>query len=70
MRIIARRMNAAPERVALEVAHEPSVSTDPGQGTFDDPALGEDDEGVRLVAFDDSSFHLPAAVTAAAVFGP
>jgi len=45
--------------VALEVSGEASVVTDPGQGPFDDPAFGQDDEAVRFIAFDD--LQLPGA---------
>ena len=39
--------------VALEVAGQATASTDPGQGTLDDPAFGKDDEAMQLVALDD-----------------
>jgi len=39
--------------VALEVAGQATVSTDPGQGALDDPAFGKDDEAMQLVALDD-----------------
>src|SRR3546814_14910203 len=39
--------------VAFEVAVEASVPADPGQGSFDDPSFGQDDELVHLAAFDD-----------------
>jgi len=39
--------------VALEVACEAPVAADPGERSFDDPAFGQDDETVRLVALDD-----------------
>lgn len=39
--------------VAFEVAREASVPADPGQGSFDDPSFGQDDELVHLAAFDD-----------------
>lgn len=43
--------------VTFEVFAEAAVSTDPGEGPFDDPALGQDDEAVPIGAFDD--FQLP-----------
>ena len=46
-------------RMALEVACQSTVSADPGQGAFDDPALGKNDEAVRVVALDD--LQLPGA---------
>ena len=46
-------------RVTLEVAGEASIATDPGQGSFDDPALGKDNEAVQFVALDD--LELPVA---------
>lgn len=46
-------------RVALEVAREASMVTDPRQGSFDDPTFGQDDEAVQLVALDD--LQLPGA---------
>lgn len=39
--------------VALEVAREASIVADPRQGSFDDPALWQDDEAVQFVALDD-----------------
>ena len=45
--------------VAFEVAREAAVVADPGERAFDDPALGQDDEAMRLVAFDD--LQLPGA---------
>jgi hypothetical protein len=45
--------------VALEVAGEPAVAADPGQGALDDPSLGQDDEPVQFGTFDD--FELPGA---------
>lgn len=46
-------------RVTLEVADQPSVAADPGEGAFDDPALGQDDEAMGVAALDD--LHLPSA---------
>ncbi len=39
--------------VALEVAGEAAVAADPGERALDDPALGQDDEAMQLVALDD-----------------
>src|ERR1700730_4490448 len=39
--------------VALEIARQATIAADPGQGAFDDPALGQDDEFVQFVALDD-----------------
>ena len=39
--------------VAFEVAGEPAVASDPGEGPFDDPPFGGGhDETMQLVAFD------------------
>src|SRR5438105_14619267 len=40
-------------RVSLEIARQAAIAANPGQGSFDDPALGQDDELVQLVALDD-----------------
>jgi len=45
--------------VALEVSGKASVVTDPGQGPFDDPTFGQDNEAVQFIAFDD--LQLPGA---------
>src|ERR1700675_2003032 len=45
--------------IALEVARQTAVSTDPGEGAFDDPALGKNDEAMQLVSLDD--FQRPGA---------
>lgn len=45
--------------VAFEVAGQAAVSTDPGERAFDDPAFGENDEAMQLVALDD--LELPGA---------
>ena len=42
--------------VALEVARKTPVVADPCQGPLDDPAFGENDEAMELVAFDDLEF--------------
>ena len=39
--------------VALEVARQTTVSTDPGEGALDDPAFGESDKAMQLVTLDD-----------------
>ena len=44
------------ERVAIEILPifgEPAASVEPGDGAFDDPSFGQDDEGVQFVALDD-----------------
>jgi len=45
--------------VTLEVACQAAIAADPGQGSFDDPAFGEDDEVMSIAAFDDLDY--PAA---------
>ena len=40
-------------RVSLEVTCQAAIAADPGQGSFDDPALGQDNEFVQFVALDD-----------------
>ena len=40
-------------RVALEVTCQAAVVADPGESAFDNPALGQDDEAMQLVLFDD-----------------
>src|SRR6184192_899279 len=39
--------------VSLEIARQAAIAADPGQGSFDDPSLGQDDEFVQFVALDD-----------------
>src|SRR5207248_6479528 len=39
--------------VSLEIARQAAIAADPGQGSFDDPSLGQDNEFVRFVALDD-----------------
>ena len=46
-------------RAALEVVREATVAADPAECALDNPALGQDDEAMRLVAFDD--LQLPGA---------
>lgn len=43
--------------MTFEVLAEAAASTDPGEGPFDDPALGQEDEAVPVGALDD--FELP-----------
>jgi len=45
--------------ITLEVAGEAAVAADPGECSLDDPALGQDNEVVRIGALDD--FELPCA---------
>jgi hypothetical protein len=40
-------------RVSFEIACQAAIATDPGQGSLDDPALGQDDKFVQFVALDD-----------------
>ena len=39
--------------VALEITYQAAIAADPGQGAFDDPAPGQDDEFVQFIALDD-----------------
>jgi hypothetical protein len=39
--------------VTLEIARQAAIAADPGQGAFDDPAPGQDDEFVQFIALDD-----------------
>ena len=39
--------------VALEIPCQAAIAADPGQGSFDDPALGQNDEFMQFVALDD-----------------
>ena len=48
-------------RISLEIARQASIAADPGQGSFDDPALGQDDEFVQFVALDDFDHPMAAA---------
>ena len=54
-------------RVALEVAREAAIVADPGEGSFDDPPFGQDDEAVELVSLDD--LQLPGAALGQSVGG-
>jgi hypothetical protein len=45
--------------VALKIASQAAIMADPGEGTLNDPALGENDEAVQLAAFD--NLQLPSA---------
>ena len=45
--------------VSLEIARQAAIAADPGQGSFDDPALGQDDEFVQFVALDDLDHPTP-----------
>ena len=54
--------------VSLEVSSEPAVTTDPGEGAFDDPSLGQNDEVVQFGALDD--FELPSACISDDLCGP
>ena len=47
--------------VSLEVARQAAVAADPCQRPLDDPTLGQDDELVRLGAFDDFDGPTPRA---------
>lgn len=40
-------------RIALEIARKSSVAADPGEGTLDNPSLGQDDEAMQVIALDD-----------------
>ena len=40
-------------RISLEIAGQEAIAADPGQSSFDDPALGQDDEFVQFVSLDD-----------------
>ena len=47
--------------VSLEIARQAAIAADPGQGSFDDPALGQDDEFVQFVALDDLDHPMAGA---------
>jgi len=40
-------------RVSLEITRQAAIAADPGQGSFNDPALRQDDKFVQFVALDD-----------------
>jgi len=40
-------------RISLEITRQAAIAANPGQGSFDGPALGQDDEFVQFVALDD-----------------
>ena len=43
---------------ALPILAEPSASSEPGEGSLDDPSFGQDDEALGLIgAFDDLDVH-------------
>ena len=46
-------------RVALKISSQAAVMADPGERTFNNPTLGENDEAVQLAAFD--NFQFPGA---------
>ena len=48
-------------RVSLEIARQAAIAADPSQGSFDDPALGQDDEFVQFVALDDLDHPMAGA---------
>src|SRR5438067_9091626 len=47
--------------VALEIARQTAIAADPGEGALDDPALGQHDEFVQLVALDDLQYPTTGA---------
>jgi len=54
MRIMASLTKAATVReYRSKITRQAAIAADPGQGSFDDPALGQDDELVQIVALDD-----------------
>src|ERR1700731_1641667 len=48
-------------RISLEIARQAAIAADPGEGSFDDPALGQDDEFVQFVALDDLDHPMAGA---------
>ena len=48
-------------RISLEIARQAAIAADPGEGSFDDPALGQDDEFVQFAALDDFDDPTPGA---------
>ena len=60
MRIMASLTKAATVRAyRSKFARQAAIAADPGQGAFDDPALGQDDEFVQFVALDDLDHPTP-----------
>ena len=49
--------------VALEIAGQVAIAADPGQGAFDDPAPGQDDEFVQFIALDDLKYPTTGAAS-------
>ena len=47
--------------ISLEIARQAAIAADPGQGSFDDPALGQNDEFMQFVALDDLEHPTTAA---------
>src|SRR6266850_2775092 len=47
--------------ISLEIARQAAIAADPGQGSFDDPALGQDDEFVQFMSFDDLDHPMAGA---------
>jgi len=39
--------------IPLEIVRQAAIAADPGQGAFDDPAPGQDDEFVQFITLDD-----------------
>ena len=52
--------------MTLEVFGQVAASTDQGEDALDDPALGENDEAMQFIAFDDLIRHVPAFAAALA----
>jgi hypothetical protein len=48
-------------RISLEIARQAAIAADPSEGSFDDPALGQDDEFVQFVALDDLDHPMTGA---------
>jgi hypothetical protein len=59
MRIMARRTKAAADRASRSKSREARVVVCPSERAIDNQALGQNDEAMRRVAFDD--LQLPAA---------
>jgi hypothetical protein len=56
--------------VALEIARQAAIAADPRQGTFDDPAPGQDDEFVQFITLDDLKHPTTGLAAARAARGP